>query len=152
MQCFDTHWAACIRIANQTTLVNSTPHLRLTLQPAGGHYSTAYPAGKGVIFSYYIETGSYSLLHSFASDATDGANPQGSLTLDSSANVLYGTASEGGQNSSGVLFSYNIASSTYKILHVFTGCYTNNGYAADGQYPQGVALDSNSNTLYGATQ
>lgn len=74
----------------------------------------------------------------------DGANPMAGLTVN--RNVLYGTATYGGTQRMGVIFSLAPAQKGYseRVLYAFTG-------HRDGTYPYaGLAIDKNSN-LYGTT-
>jgi uncharacterized repeat protein (TIGR03803 family) len=50
---------------------------------------------------------------------TDGAGPTSGLSLRGT--VLYGTAATGGASSSGVVYSYDFASSSFTTLYSFTG-------------------------------
>jgi uncharacterized repeat protein (TIGR03803 family) len=85
----------------------------------------------------------FNLLHVFTADNAlstnlDGAYPEGGLLL--SDGVFYGTASAGGTNKEGTIFSMNTDGSDYTVLHTFaagaltsTPVFTN----ADGSKPQG---------------
>ncbi len=108
-------------------------------------YGTAEEGGSsdnGVLFSFNTATNILRVIHSFAGGSSDGEYPDGHLTLV--GNTLYGTAVEGGSSSDGIIFSYNLASNTYTILHNFAG------YPSDGANPDSLTLVGN--TLYGMTQ
>ena len=82
------------------------------------------------------------VLHNFGI-FTNGANPCGTLTMDSSGD-LYGTAYLGGTANLGTVFEYS-AAGKYTVLHSFQGG------TADGSGPYaGVAFDAEGN-LYGTT-
>jgi uncharacterized repeat protein (TIGR03803 family) len=107
----------------------------------GEIYGTATSGGSsgaGTLFAVDVATGAETTLHSFTG-GSDGGNPDGGV-IDVSG-VLYGTASYGGSNSAGVVFAYNLASSTETTLHNFTG-------GSDGASPLGSLL-AISGTLYG---
>jgi uncharacterized repeat protein (TIGR03803 family) len=68
---------------------------------------------KGVIFSYDPSSSTFTKLYDF--DSTNGAHPSGRL-MQASDGKLYGTASEGGSSNNGVIFSFDISTSTYTKL------------------------------------
>jgi len=87
------------------------------------------------IFSNWMET----VLYSFTG-GNDGANPGGSLVLDSFGNI-YGTAARGGANHNGTL--YEFTNGGIQVLHSFPGMPN------DGLGPIGVV--NGSGGLYGIT-
>ncbi|HTV64478.1 MAG TPA: choice-of-anchor tandem repeat GloVer-containing protein [Bryocella sp.] len=89
----------------------------------------------GSVFSNWTEN----LLYSFFG-VDDGANPGGSLVLDSSGNI-YGTAKTAGANRDGAL--YEFTHGTLQVLHAFPA------FGGDGAFPLGVV--SGTNGLYGIT-
>ena len=97
--------------------------------------------GVGTIFSYNSATATYTQLKGF--DGTNGENPYGSL-LQASDGRLYGMTSTGGSYDAGVIFSYNIATSTYTKLKDFD--YTNGGN------PYGDLVQASDGKLYGMTR
>jgi uncharacterized repeat protein (TIGR03803 family) len=116
-------------------------------------FGTAYHGGSngnGAIFRLNIDGTHFTNLHSFtALNATthtniDGANPEATLVLLS--NILYGTASTGGSNGNGSIFSITTDGSVFKVLHSFTATVTNTN--SDGALPLGGLILS-SNLLYG---
>ncbi len=95
------------------------------------------PAGNILpsVFSNWMET----LLYSFTG-GSDGANPGGSLVVDSSGNI-YGNAAKGGANRGGTL--YEFTNGGIQVLHAFPA------FGGDGTNPIGVV--SGSDGLYGIT-
>lgn len=87
------------------------------------------------VFSNWIET----LLYEFTG-GDDGADPGGSLVLDSSGNI-YGNAAMGGTNHGGTL--YEFTNGGIQVLHAFPSSYN------DGSDPEGVV--NGSDGLYGFT-
>jgi len=69
----------------------------------------------------------YNVLYNFAGSPNDGKFPLGSLTLVDS--TLYGMTSQGGTNSIGTIFGYNLATGTETNLYSFGG-------TSDGAFPQ----------------
>ncbi len=103
-----------------------------------GTTSAAGPYGGGTVFSINIDGLGFSNLYSFT-NGTDGAYPQAGLIL--SGNTLYGTASSGGLDGNGTVFSVKTNGLGFSNLYSFT-----NG--TDGAYPQ-AGLTLSDNTLYG---
>jgi uncharacterized repeat protein (TIGR03803 family) len=79
----------------------------------------------GVIFQYDPATSIYTKKLNFG--GTDGSKPSGSFVIAADGK-LYGTTAEGGVNSMGVIFQYDIASATYTKKSDFNG-------SANGQHP-----------------
>lgn len=103
--------------------------------------------GYGTVFSY--TNGIFNNLHTFAGPANgDGTAPYAKLVL--CGNMLYGTTEYGGVNSDGVGYGTvfeidtNGDSSSYQVLHRFTGG------SGDGAYPLG-GLVLSGGVLYGTT-
>ncbi len=128
----------------------SGPDSTLVLDPDGRLYGTTSGGGLGdgvlfglspagevlpSVFSNWMET----LLYSFTG-GSDGANPGGSLVLDSSGNI-FGSAAMGGAHNNGTLYEYT--NGGLQVLHTFPG------FLNDGLNPAGVV--SGSNGLYGIT-
>ncbi len=103
---------------------------------------TAYggSGGFGIIFSYDPSTSTYTKLKDF--DFTNGANPYGSL-LQASNGKLYGMTYNGGINGTGVIFSYDLTSSTYTKLKDFDDI--------NGATPFGSLIQASDGKLYGMT-
>lgn len=109
----------------------------------GNLYGTAYSgglAGYGVVYEINASD-QFTVLYSFLG-TPDGANPRGSLILDSEGN-LYGTSVSGGTSNQGTVFELSPAG-TETVLHAFTG-------GSDGGSPYaGLIRDADGN-LYGTT-
>ncbi|MBK8965956.1 MAG: VCBS repeat-containing protein [Lewinellaceae bacterium] len=100
----------------------------------GGNY------GAGVLFAYHLMYSFYQDLHHF-DGANDGGNPEGDLLV--SGDKLYGLAPVGGAFSEGVLFEYDLLTSSYGVLFDFFGPL--------GASPKGSLLEVDGK-LYGFTQ
>ncbi len=99
-------------------------------------------SSSGIIFSISTSGGALTDLHNFTGSTTDGANPEGSLTL--SGSTLYGMTTWGGAYGDGIVFSISTSGSSFKDLHDFSGSTT------DGQAPYD-SLTLTGSTLYGMT-
>jgi len=96
----------------------------------------------GTIFRINANGSGFTLLHSFADGASDGASPYGSLIIKNS--MLYGMTSSGGTSGNGTIFKINTNGKGFTTLHYFSGS------ASDGAIPRGSLLIKNS-ALYGMT-
>jgi len=133
----------------QTNCVDgSQPHNGLVVDASGNLYGITYGGGSsngdGTVFELSPGKGAWSetVLYNFCSQANcaDGANPESVLALDASGDLL-GTATSGGANQEGVLYSLvpNGGSSQYSVLYNF--CSQAN--CADGTSPMGrLALNA----------
>jgi len=113
-----------------TTLIGSTNG---SVTPGGD--------GNGTIFKINTDGSGFVNLYSFSGGSfvnSDGALPQGSLVL--SGNKLYGSATEGGANGRGTVFSVNTDGTGFANLHNFN--------LTDGTFPYGDLVLSGS-VLYG---
>ena len=97
---------------------------------------------EGTIFSLNTDGSGFGVLHTFVFSASDGRNPEGSLTL--SGSNLYGMTYAGGSADAGTIFSLNTNGTGFTLLHSFSGL------ASDGQLPNG-SLTLSGSTLYGMT-
>ncbi len=97
-------------------------------------------ANLGTIFSVNTDGSGYSTLFNFTGGTTNGANPNGALTLAGS--FLVGTTKAGGSANDGIVFKINLDGRGFSILHSFTG--------PDGASPDGD-LTFTHDTLYGWT-
>lgn len=103
--------------------------------------------GHGTVFKI-TPGGDFTTIHSFS--RTDGAIPQGELTLGSDGN-FYGTTTQGGasfnpanfQGNNGTIFRL-IPTGELTSLHSFTGL--------DGIGPYGGPLEANDGSFYGTTE
>jgi uncharacterized repeat protein (TIGR03803 family) len=91
------------------------PFAGLTAGKGGVLYGTtdAGGAGFGVVFAFDLKGRKLVVLHSFG--RTDGAAPQGKVALDKAGRLL-GTTFYGGTNDSGVIYQYNPATSSFRVL------------------------------------
>src|SRR5246500_2254191 len=109
----------------------------------GGGHSSASNNCCGTVWKYSLSSGTLTTLVSFDGDTVpaDGMFPEGGVTLDSNGN-LYGTTSQGGSFSDGIVYEYS-STGTLSTLVTFTG--------SNGQFPEGnLAFDSSGN-LWGIT-
>jgi uncharacterized repeat protein (TIGR03803 family) len=123
----------------------ASPYAGLVMDNTGNLYGTTENGGAfgfGTIFK--VDTGGIeTVLHSFAGNPTDGADPKARLMLDQNGN-LYGTTFSGGSANSGTVFKIDTTGAE-TILYNFTG-------GSDGENPfGGVTIDANG-LLYGTTQ
>lgn len=124
------------------------PRGNVTFDGRGNMVGTAGSGGASLYYGTlweYSALGNFSVLHSFT-NGNDGGSPHGSVTFDSSGNML-GTAGGGSASTFyGTVWQYS-ASGSFSTLYAFT-----NGN--DGSEPYGsVSLDSSGNmvgtALYG---
>jgi uncharacterized repeat protein (TIGR03803 family) len=118
------------------SLIQAADGLLYGTTSSGGAYQY------GNIFSYNITTGVLTTLFEF--DDSLGGNPAGSL-LQAADSLLYGLTGNGGANGWGVIFSFNIATNSYRKLHDLDG-------SADGGGPQGNLIQASNGLLYGMTE
>jgi uncharacterized repeat protein (TIGR03803 family) len=96
----------------------------------------------GTLFEYDTITSTLTKKLDFAGSA-NGRNPYGAL-IQATNGILYGMTTYGGSNNYGVLFEYNIASSTYTKKLDFAG-------ATNGRNPYGSLVQTSNGKLYGLT-
>jgi uncharacterized repeat protein (TIGR03803 family) len=107
----------------------------------------------GLVATRTLPAQTFTSLHSFLPEAGNETNADGYLlysSLVSSGDTLYGTASYGGTNGHGTVFSMDTSGSNFSVLHTFSASegpsiVTN----SDGSAPKAALLLSGS-TLYGA--
>jgi uncharacterized repeat protein (TIGR03803 family) len=116
--------------------------------------SSGLAASSGSVFKLDTNGSGFAVLHDFVNDynsfgaaeATnnDGLNPK-DLTV--SGGTLYGIAQYGGLYGDGTIFTLNINTTNFSVLHAFTG-------GLDGNTPEGLLLSDNLlyvTTFYGGT-
>jgi uncharacterized repeat protein (TIGR03803 family) len=121
----------------------SMPGAGVVRDSAGNIYGTTeYGPGSPGYGEVYRLTGNFTTVwvHAFTG-APDGANPQGTLAVDSSGNI-YGTTPYGGSGY-GLVFKLT-SNGTYTVLHTFTG-------GTAGAYPFAGLILGSGNDLYGVT-
>lgn len=153
--------------ANFTTLHSFTPLDPPTATNADGAiplaglvlsngtlYGTTFaggPGGAGTVFALQTSGAGFTVLHHFAAvDSVtrinaDGATPAAPLLL--SSNLLYGTASAGGNGAAGVAFSLKPDGTQFRLIHNFAPL-ANAGTNTDGAFPV-APLVRLGNMLYG---
>jgi uncharacterized repeat protein (TIGR03803 family) len=94
----------------------------------------------GAIFSFDPSSHNYTKLHDF--DNVTGSFPNSSL-VQASDGKLYGVTVVGGSDNVGVIFSFDILSSSYTKLIDF--------HITDGWGPHGRLVQANNGKLYGTT-
>jgi uncharacterized repeat protein (TIGR03803 family) len=102
--------------------------------------------GYGTVFSLNTNGSGFAVLHTFDSQNVnetnlDGWYPEANLVI--SGDTLFGTASSGGTNSSGIVFSVKTDGTSFTVLHNFTG-------SPDGAAPA-AGLVLSGGQLYGST-
>jgi uncharacterized repeat protein (TIGR03803 family) len=133
-----------------TSTDGNYPVAGVIMDAEGNLYGTTYTGGvygAGTVFRLTPQ-GVETVLHSFASDSTDGGYPWAGLIMDNNGN-LYGTTRSGGTGYEGIggggtVFEIS-ANGEYSILHNFAGV------PSDGSFVNAsVTFDSQGN-LYGTT-
>ena len=103
-----------------------------------GNSGFGSPTFGGAIFKMKTDGTDYSALHAF-NTSTDGAHPQGALTL--SGNVLFGTTSQSGPGNGGTIFKMGVDGSGFAVLFFFGG--------AENSFDPRGTLVLKDNVLYG---
>jgi uncharacterized repeat protein (TIGR03803 family) len=140
-----------------TSPLGSQPDTRPVLGPGHSVYGMTYDGGangNGVIYRYELDSGTYTLLHTFSAlDANgyndDGASPGVALTRGRD-DVFYGVASYGGKNGNGTLFKIT-ASGEFTVLHTFSALDAN-AHNEDGANPLRTVIIGDDGSLYGSTR
>jgi uncharacterized repeat protein (TIGR03803 family) len=113
----------------------------------GGQY------GKGALYEFNSATGSISLKASFTGPANTGSNgglPRARLTGPVNG-LYYGTAAQGGDNYSGVIYAFNPSTNTISVEASFIGCNTSSACTSSNGNNPYSALIAGSNGLYYGT-
>jgi len=138
-----------------TNVDGATP-LGGVIESGGVLYGTASSGGAGgtgVVFAVHTNGSGFVALHSFATlDPATGTNAGGAVPcgpLALSNNVLFGTASAGGQSGAGTVFSVAVDGSGFVTLHDFSAIDPASGANADGAAPC-AGLTVAGGLLYGA--
>ena len=76
------------------------------------------PNNGGTVFRICTNGSSYTIIHNFTNQATDGTVPVAALVAVT--NVLYGTTSLGGSNNTGIIFGLTTNGTSYSILAQFS--------------------------------
>ncbi len=120
-------------------LIHASNGLLYGMSEGGGKFDS------GTIYTFNTRTGAINVVYSFGGTHGDGAYPDGTDLLQLSNGVLYGVTWGGGDAAGeGVLFSFNPANNTEKVLVTFNG--------TDGSYPSGSLIrDPDKGLLYGTT-
>lgn len=108
-------------------------------------YGVTYEGGTdsaGTIFSFNISSGAETDLHDFGT-GTDGRSPIGAL-IQATNGLLYGMTTEGGADSAGTIFSFDISSGVETDLYDF-------GDSTDGRFPYASLIQASNGMLYGMT-
>ena len=121
------------------------PQGTLALGSSGTLYGTTYRGGTDGLGTVYQlgSAGGETVLYSFAGGASDGADPRGSLIIDSAGN-LYGTTSGGGASGLGTVYEVS-PTGAQTVLYSFAGGTT------DGEVPLGHLVMGSGGSLYGTT-
>lgn len=126
--------------------LGDNPYGSLTQASNGKLYGMTIDGGignnDGVIFEYNIATETVSRKYDF-NNFDDGLNPQGDL-IETSSGIFYGMTQDGGVNSEGVIFEYNLTTNTYTKKFDFDR-------NSSGSYPQGSLMQASNGKLYGMT-
>jgi uncharacterized repeat protein (TIGR03803 family) len=144
------------QVLNNTNAGGAYPYAGLILSASNNAlYGTAIAGGtngSGTVFSVNTDGSNFKTVHAFAAlDPTgitnvDGAFPSAGLVL--SGDTLYGTASSGGTNGNGAIFSVSTNGGNFTLLHSFSGLDLTAGTNKDGAYPY-AGLVLSGNTLFG---
>ena len=106
--------------------------------------------GSGTLFAVGTNGLDFRVLHTFETNVPSGAFPSASTNSEGAnpnslvlaGDVLYGTASVGGTNAFGTIFSINTNGMGFTVLHTFQ--------AVEGKNPESILVVADG-TLYGAT-
>ncbi len=141
-----------------TNMTGASPYFGTMLLLGNRLYGTTRfggTNGNGVVFALNTDGSAFTNLHTFGASDTpggntsDGAQPYGTLIQIGSS--LYGTADDGGTNSSfGTVFAVNTNGSDFRLLYTF-GAIINSAYINVGGAGAVGGLVVSGNTVYGTT-
>ncbi|MGP8214628.1 MAG: choice-of-anchor tandem repeat GloVer-containing protein [Bacteroidia bacterium] len=100
---------------------------------------------RGAIFSYNINSGQDTVIHSF--DGVHGESPVANNLILASNGLLYGMVPVGGTSGNGVLFSLDPSTDNYNILVNFTDSGSSGNFLSYGYIMQ----DPDNGIIYGTT-
>ena len=128
----------------------ANPNSGLVQATDGNFYGTTYFGGPGGFSGtvYKITPkGVFTLLYGFCSESfcTDGQKPNAPL-IQAGNGDFYGTASQGGANSSGTVFKITPAG---KLTTLYSFCVLK--LCADGEGPMGALVQATDGNFYGTT-
>jgi uncharacterized repeat protein (TIGR03803 family) len=101
--------------------------------------------GYSAIYCRYFLNGQYSMSETILHflNGTDGSNPYSSVLYHNG--TLYGTTAQGGGENVGTLFSHNLSSGTFTVLHSFNGAPTDGALSyASVIYESGILFGTTS--------
>jgi len=96
--------------------------------------------GASSLFSFDIQSNVFIKLYAFSNSSL--SSTRGSL-IQASDGKLYGVAGDGGPQNNGAIFSFDISSNTFQVVHAFDG--------TNGRSPQGSLVQATDGKLYGMT-
>jgi uncharacterized repeat protein (TIGR03803 family) len=120
------------------------PFGSLVVGPSGNLYGVASVNGTssgGTLFEYNIPTNSLNILHNFS--MSTGGFSMGTPMFASNGKI-YGLTRGGGSSSNGVLYEYDLTTSTYTKKHDFV--------TITGTMPWGHLIQASNGKLYGMTE
>jgi len=82
-------------------------------------YGGTAQAAAGTIFCYNPVTDSFKIVHSFG-NGNDGQYPGNSKLMQASDGLLYGVTTQGGDNNTGCIYSYDVHTGVEKVVYSFT--------------------------------
>jgi uncharacterized repeat protein (TIGR03803 family) len=145
---FDSATGSITLQASFTGSNGSAPNAALTAAGNGIYYGTTRFGGAnsaGGIFKFDSATGSITLQDSFASNGSNGANPEAALTAAGSG-IYYGTADGGGANREGAIFKFDSATGTITLQNSFASDGSN------GARPNSALTAAGNGIYYGTTR
>lgn len=111
------------------------------IQASNGKLYGCTSTGSGEIYEFDLEMNNYTILHTF--DRTGGRLTYLNNTMiEESENVLFGFTERGGEIDAGVLYKYDINTSTYEVVFEFDA-------DLNGRFP--TSIHKGEDGLYGMT-